>query len=221
VAAQRSPAPTGWGMVLAEGVVASLTAVLSLILGVPLRFVHVYAGDYLASALWLAGVAMLAANWRAAVESWQFDLRKALAAAALAIVLTLAVGAWANWETADLWMNAERWERFAALLPFLFVACFSEEAWLGPVRRGKCRVQRFGIFLGVRAALWLSIVLAYFELSSGQALLPILALPLAGFSVLQRLAADALRNRTGNAVGTAVFDAILAAWFVAAVFPIT
>jgi hypothetical protein len=52
-------------------------------------------------------------------------------------------------------------------------------------------------------------------------LILILFFALAGFWALQRLATDALRARTGSAIGAAVFGAILAAWFIAAIFPLT
>ena len=208
-------------LLLAEGGVASLSAVVLLTFGVPLRFLHIYAGDYLISALLIVSITVLALNGRSTRHAWNFRPRAMVAAAALAFTLTLAVGAWANWQTADLWLNAARWVRFWALWPFLIMISVAEETFLGPVFERKARAARFALFLGVRAALMLAILLAYFELSSGQALVPFLVVPLAGFSIVQRLAADALRTRTGDALGAAVFDAILAAWFIAAVFPIT
>jgi hypothetical protein len=56
---------------------------------------------------------------------------------------------------------------------------------------------------------------------SGQVLIPLLFVFLAAFSILQRLAADGVRRRTGSATAAILFSAILAAWFVAAVFPLT
>jgi hypothetical protein len=50
--------------------------------------------------------------------------------------------------------------------------------------------------------------------------LAILVALLAAFSMLQRLATDGLRRRTGSATAAALFGAILAAWFIAAVFPL-
>jgi hypothetical protein len=52
-------------------------------------------------------------------------------------------------------------------------------------------------------------------------LIPLLAVFLALFSIAQRLGADALRKRTGSAAAAILFSAILVAWFVAAVFPLT
>lgn len=118
-------------------------------------------------------------------------------------------------------MNAPRWARFAALLPVGYIFCFAEEVTLGPVGAGKNRAMRFGVFLIMRVELWLAILLAYYELESGRALLGVLVTGLAIFSVVQRLATDALRLRTGSATGAAGFGAILAAWLIAAVFPLT
>jgi hypothetical protein len=41
------------------------------------------------------------------------------------------------------------------------------------------------------------------------------------FSILQRVGTDAISRRTDSALGASVFNAILAAWFLAAVFPLT
>ena len=54
----------------------------------------------------------------------------------------------------------------------------------------------------------------------GHALLGVLVVGLGAFSFAQRLATDAVRLRTGSAAAAAVFGAILASWFVAAVFPL-
>jgi hypothetical protein len=43
---------------------------------------------------------------------------------------------------------------------------------------------------------------------------------LAAFSVAQRLGGDSVHRRTGSATAAATFDAILACWFIAAVFPL-
>jgi hypothetical protein len=49
----------------------------------------------------------------------------------------------------------------------------------------------------------------------------ILVTALAIFSIFQRLGTDALRHRTASAAAAALFNAILAAWFIAAAFPLT
>ncbi|HTX16678.1 MAG TPA: alpha/beta fold hydrolase [Candidatus Baltobacteraceae bacterium] len=216
-----SPARPSRALAAAEGAVGALAAVLVLSLGLPLRFLHLYAGSYLASLLLIDGVFLLALNWKAAKESWSVHVRPILASALLGFAVFLATGAWLNWQLADMWMNAPRWLRFAELLPIGFVVCFAEEVVLGAVEGGQRRALRYFIALVLRLELWLACLLAYYRLANGEVLILILFFGLAGFSLLQRLATDALRVRTGSAIGAALFGAILAAWFVAAIFPLT
>ena len=216
-----SPARPSRALAAAEGAVGALVAVLILSLGVPLRFLHLYAGDYLASLLLIDGLFLLLLNWKAVKGSWSPRARPILAAALLAFAILLATGAWLNWQLADMWMNAPRWLRFADLLPIACIFCFAEEVVLGAVPQGKPRALRYFIALVLRLELWLACLLAYCCLANAEVLILILFFALAGFSALQRLATDALRARTGSAIGGALFGAILAAWFVAAIFPLT
>jgi pimeloyl-ACP methyl ester carboxylesterase len=216
-----APVAPGRGLVLAEVAFAAMAAVLLLIVFVPLRFVHLYAGDYLASEAVIVAVVLLFLNRSAARAIFAPRFRQLLAAATLAVVTFLAFGAWFNWQISDLWLNAPRWLRFAELLPFACLFCYAEETVLGALGSGKSRAMRFCTFLALRLEIWLACVLGFFVLASGQILLPILVMQFAAFSMAQGLATDALLLRTRSATAAALFGAILAAWFVAAVFPIT
>jgi hypothetical protein len=211
------PAP----LALVEGVACAMAAVLILTVWVPLSFVDLYTGDYLASLLLIVGVLLLALNWKSARQVLGLHLRSVFVAALLGFAVMLGLGAWLNWQIADLWLNRPRWLRFAGLLPAAWIFCFAEEVMLGPVGKGRPRALRFAVSLALRAELWLACLFAYYALASGQVLILILVVSLALFSILERLASDALRLRTGSATAAAVFGAILAAWFIAAVFPLT
>jgi pimeloyl-ACP methyl ester carboxylesterase len=220
----RTDLPTAqprYPLVLVEGLACALAGTLVLILFTPLRFVHLYSGDYLASLVLIVGALLLALNWNVARESWSSRARPLIAAVLLGFAVILAFGAWLNWQLADMWLNAPRWVRFAELLPVAAIFCYAEEVVLGPVGAGRRRALRLAVFLTLRLELWLACLLAYYAFASGQVLILILVATLAGFSILQRLATDALRVRTGSATAAALFDAILAAWFIAAVFPLT
>jgi pimeloyl-ACP methyl ester carboxylesterase len=214
------PHPT-FLLAIAEFAVCSLVGVLILTLGTPLKVLHMYTGDYLASLLLIVGVMLIVLNWKDAKESLSFKLSRFLAAAALGFATFLAIGAWLNWQLDDAWLNAPRWIRFAALLPLLWIYSYAEEVVLGPVRIGKRRALRFAESLLLRLEMWIACAVAVYFLGSSQILLVILFTFLAMFSILQRVAADALRLRTGSATAAALFSAILAAWFIAAVFPLT
>ncbi len=208
-------------MLLAEVALGALAAVLILNLGVPLGFLRMFSGAYFVSLLLIVGLVLLILNFGFALEYMSVKPVRILGAGALGFATFLAIAAWMNWQLSDAWLNAPRWWRFAGILPFLWVYFFSEEVVLGPVQTGWERAQRFTVFLGLRLEIFLACLLGYYFLASGQVLLVILFVYLAIFSVLQRLACDALRARTGTATATALFGAILGAWFVASLFPIT
>jgi pimeloyl-ACP methyl ester carboxylesterase len=208
-------------LVLAEGAVCALAAVLILAAFIPLSVLHLYTGDYLASLLLISGILLLALNWKSADASQHWNPQRILPAAILGFVFMLAVGAWLNWRTAGVWLNGPRWLRFGAILPVAWLFCFAEEIVLGHVIRGRSRILRFFLFLSLRAEFWLACLFAYYALASSQVLILILVPSLALFSILQRLAADALRVRMTSPAAAALFSAILAAWFIAAVFPLT
>ncbi|MGH9714238.1 MAG: alpha/beta hydrolase [Candidatus Acidiferrales bacterium] len=208
-------------LALVEGTAFAFAAVLLLILGTPLKFLHMYTGDYLASLLLIVGVLFLLLNWKDAKANFSISIAQKTAALVLGLATILAFGAWLNWQLDDAWLNPPRWLRFAALLPILWIFSYAEEVMLGPVGAGKRRAFRFAIFLLLRLELWVACAVAAYSLASGQILLVILFTFLLAFSVLQRLATDALRIRVSSAPAAALFSAILAAWFIAAVFPLT
>lgn len=208
-------------LALAEGTAFAFAGVLILMVGTPLKFLRIYAGGYLASLLLIVGVLFLLLNWKAARANFSISVAQKIAALILGFATILAFGAWLNWQLTDAWLNAPRWLRFAALLPILWIFCYAEEVMLGPVGAGKRRAFRFAIYLLLRLELWAACAVAAYSLASGQILLVILFTFLLAFSILQRLATDALRARTGSAPAAALFSAILAAWFIAAVFPLT
>jgi pimeloyl-ACP methyl ester carboxylesterase len=208
-------------LLLIEGLICSGAAVLVLMLGVPLHFLHLYTGDYLASLLLIVGILMLILNFGFAMEYVFFAGKPLAAALVLGFAMFLAIGGWLNWQLDDAWLNTPRRLRFLGLLPITWIFCFAEEVVLGPPNHGTKRAARFAVFLTLRLELFLACCFAYYMLANGQVLIVILFMYLALFSILQRLATDALRVRTGSATAAALFGAILAAWFIAVVFPLT
>jgi pimeloyl-ACP methyl ester carboxylesterase len=211
----------GRTLILLEGIICALVGVLILILFVPLKFLHLYSGDYLASLLLIYGALMLILNRANARAAFSLDVATKIAAALLGIGTILAVGAWLNWQLTDGWLNAPRWLRFCALAPVLWIFAYAEEVVLGAVNSGRRRAVRFVLAMALRLEIWLVCVSACYELVSGQVLILLLVTALAVFSILQRLGTDALRRRTGSAPAAALFGAILGAWLIASVFPLT
>jgi pimeloyl-ACP methyl ester carboxylesterase len=212
------PAPI---LVIVEMVVCVLVAILILRFGVPLRFLHMYSADYLVSLLAIAGFVLLSLNLGFLMEYAWFKSAKLLAAALFGFATILAMGAWMNWQLTDGLPNGPRWMRFVGMLPFLYLYSFAEEVVLGPVKHGWPRTARFVLFGILRLEILLACVVGFYSLGNGQILLVLLAVFFMAFSILQRLATDAVRTHTGSATAAALFGAILAAWFVATIFPLT
>ena len=217
-------APSKGGPLLLRWHVAALFSVCVLKYIVPLRALRMFTGDYLASLLLLAGIVLCALTWKESKPAFAFPPRAMALAAAVGFAAFLGVGAWLNWQVTDAWMNGARWLRFGFLVPLLWPYCFAEEIALGGLPKPgehRRRIVRFVFFLLLRLILWLACVFALFLFPSGQILILLLGLYLAAFSILQRLGTDAIRRRTGSPAAAALFGAILDAWFIAVVFPLT
>jgi pimeloyl-ACP methyl ester carboxylesterase len=217
----KLPTRAGAGAILLRWAVAALFGVAILYYARPLWFLHLEAGDYLASLLLIAAIVALALDSKPAKAALHFEQQSLLMGILLGLATILVIGAWLNWQlTDDVWLNWPRWLRFAALFPVCWLYSLAEEATLGPPRDGPERVARFSLFLAMRFELWLACMLALFAFGKGEILLLLLVVYLAAFSVAQRLGGDSVHRRTGSATAAATFDAILACWFIAAVFPL-
>jgi len=209
--------------------VASVIIALLLQLWVPLRPVRLFSGDYLASFLLLIGLITIATTFKRAsgapplpsLQGWGgFSSRSLLASVLLAFAFFLAASWLLSWQLTDVWLNSARWLRFPWLLLPMFIYALAEEFALGPPRSGKADVfRRLGRALTLRLILLTAMTAALLLLNSNQILIPLLAHFMLLFSICQRLGADAIRRRAGG-MAAAVFSAILAAWYIAAVFPL-
>ena len=211
---------------------AALGGGLSYVL-VPLRVLRIFGGSLLASVLAIVGVIVLAYLWRAARAQHAAPLpsedQKGWAVgAALGLATVLAFSAWLGWQATDVWMNGARWWRFALLAPLLLLHSLAEEKALGWERSAEAgaanwggRLRRYFIFFLLRLMVLLAVALPLGGWQIERVLILLLTPYLVIFSVGQRLGADAVRRESGSLAAAAVFSAILAAWFIAGVFPIT
>lgn len=199
-----------------------LAAVFSaalLIPGIPLRMLHLYSADYLASFLSLTGLLLLVLLPREIRASFRGSAREILAAVILAVFVAVPFALWTNWQFADLWPNAPRALLILPLAAVTWPYFAAEEVALGPLcaRSGAARWLFFG---AMRLVLLGALALAYFGFKNGE-FLPVLMSPaFALVSLGQRAASDLLQRRAPSLAGAATLDAILAAWFLAATFPL-
>ncbi len=195
----------------------------------PLWFLRLATGDYLASFLllhcllfWLLQRKKIPAAG-AAISPAGKSPQAMAAGAALGLGVMLSLGWAISGEFGDLWLNSERAWRFLVMAPLLFPYFWMEESLLGeagaaPAERGA--FLRFTAFFLRRGILWLAMLAALLLLRGSDILVLVMGLVFFGFSLAQWLAGNALRRRWLCEEGPAAFNAILAAWFLAAVFPL-
>jgi pimeloyl-ACP methyl ester carboxylesterase len=204
---------------LLQVAVVSALVVLALCIKVPLRWLHIFQGDYLVSFFCLGGIALLAWNWKLAVQSRISSLRPILTAAFAAIALILLFGAWFDLSSYEAWLTLQKWLRFPAVALLFFPWLLAEEILLGPTA-SHSRWRRLALALGFRALAWSAMAAALFLLHSGEILLVLLSAYFAIFFVLERMAAGVVRRETHSPVAAAFFGAILFAGLALAIFPV-
>ena len=197
----------------------SLLAVALLRWFVPFNFLRVFQGGYLASFLFLIGMAMLVfhrENFPA--PKTFFDASTAFGSAA-AILLFLLFAAWFELTFYEAWLTPARWLRFPLLVLLFLPYHLAEESFLG-IPSANSRLRRLLYFFAYRGILWLILVVAILYLHSAQFAFVLLVIYFVLFSLLQRLATDVIRDRTRSVPAAAVFGAILLTAFVLAILPI-
>jgi pimeloyl-ACP methyl ester carboxylesterase len=196
----------------------------------PLRVLHLFEGDYLASFLLVLGVVLLVLHWnslRGLFSTGTTDGQPArptyftlLAAGFAAFLLHFLVTAWIDLAFSEAWITAARWTRFAPLFIAVLPYHVAEEYLLGPTAPGKGSRRLLAALL-LRLTAWGAIVAGIFLLHSGEVLLVLLAPSFGLFCVLQRWGMNVVREVTASPAATALFGAILLAGFCLVVFPTT
>jgi pimeloyl-ACP methyl ester carboxylesterase len=198
----------------------SVLIVLVLRIGIPLKAIRIFQGDYLASFLLLFGVLLLtlhSSHLRSALSNFP---RHLLAAGFAGILLLLIITAWFDLTFYEAWLTPAKWARFPFLLAGLLPYHFAEEALLGPAENGK-RWRRLALALILRFISWGALMGSVLILHNGEILMGLLALYMAVFNLIQRSGMDIVRTETGSVAATALFGAILQAGFCLVIFPLT
>lgn len=221
--ASNGAAPLSLRALYVRLMLAAIAAAVLLIPGVPLRGLHLYSADYVASFLALAGLILLVLLPDSSRARIHFDRRAHFAAILFALIALFAFGFWLNWQMTSFLPNATRAWRILPLAlvtwPFFAAEELALKAAVSPASRHAAR-DRWLLFLGSRGVLLGVLILGYFGFANSE-FLPILIAPfMFVISCAQRWGSDLLRARTGSILAGAAFNAILAAWFFAAVFPL-
>jgi dienelactone hydrolase len=189
--------------------------------GHPLSFLRLADGDYLASVLLLATVWLLPVLRRPPwVRSWREAGIKIAVALGLAAYLLLVGGSFLTWQLYDIWPTPGRFARALLLTLILLPYALGEELLVRT-----CGKQVGGKPLGVRfiwrLGLLTAIVYGAGALESGAGMLVLLVMPITVLSIVQHFFSEAVYRALGSTHAAAVFNAVLLAWFLATVFPLS
>jgi hypothetical protein len=198
----------------------SLLTMLVLQLGIPLKAIRLFQGDYLASFVFLLGALLAGLHWSSVRKPLANSSRYVLAAALAGIILFVLLSAWLDLTFFEAWLTPAKWARFPFLVLVLFPYLLAEETLLGPAERGN-RGRRLALALTLRLISWGALMAGVLVLRNGEILMGLLAMYLGLFNLIQRSAMDIVHNETGSAAASALFGAILLAGFCLVIFPLT
>jgi pimeloyl-ACP methyl ester carboxylesterase len=193
-------------------------------------------GSYLTTCLLISGVALFFLVVRRDT-AFVWTARGVFAAVVLALIFGVAAKGWlagsfADMESSVSWhvwlettarsflLTTPRWLRLAPAAIAVFPYFLAEETALGPRLPG-ANWRRFALFVALRFELWAAMIFAYFLTMNGEVLIGLLLPSFMLVSVLQHYGSEVIRRRTGSPAAAAIFGAIIAAWFIVSVFPLT
>jgi pimeloyl-ACP methyl ester carboxylesterase len=208
-----------WRMLLELALVSFATVGL-LHYGVPLRMLHLFEGDYLASFFLVAGILLLSLHGKAALKPFAVKWPLLLGAGLGAIVLQLLFTGWLQLTITGAWMTLDRWKRFPLFFVAAFVFLYALEVILGRVAQGAER-KRLLLSLGLVGLVWVALIFGVMVLHSGAILLLLLAPYFLVLFVLLRMGAQLVRRNSGSALAAALFGAIILAGFCLVLFPVS
>jgi pimeloyl-ACP methyl ester carboxylesterase len=220
-AEQKKPVRLSKAAIIVPWGVAALLALSIVSFWYPRKLFPLYGGGYLACFLLWMGIAVALLFGKQLRGLFDHGYRPVLAATVLGLLVILGLGAWLNWQLTEvLWISRVRWFYFVPLVLANLPYALAEEGVLGPPAASR-QIERFATFVALRLILWLALLAGILIFLSGQVLMALLAPFFITVSLGQRVGGDALRRRTGSSAAAAIFSAILAAWLMTAVFPLS
>jgi pimeloyl-ACP methyl ester carboxylesterase len=216
--AAAKPLPT-WRLVL-EVAAVSLAVIALLHYWIPLKVLHLFEGDYLASFFLLAGLLLFSLHGKRAQRAFPTKWTLLLGAAFSALVLCLLITGWLQLTITGSWLTIDRWKRFPLYFVAAWVFLYAFEVLLGKVQEG-ARRKHLLLSLGLLCLVWLALTFGVIALHSGAILLVLLAPYFLVLFVLMRLGAQLVRMQSGSPLAASVFSAILITGFCLVIFPVT
>jgi dienelactone hydrolase len=206
-----------WRGVL-EVIVLSLAAVYVLHSWQPLRVLHLFEGDYLASFFLIVGLGLMALHWREARAQLRASPSLLLGATLAGFLFHFLVTGWFELTATSAWLTLARWERFPLFFAASFLFLFALELLAGPVSH---TLARYGQWVLLVVLAWHSLVLGVFHLKTGEILLVLLSPYFALQFLLFGMGVQLVRRQAGSPTSAAVIGAILLAGFCLVLFPLS
>jgi pimeloyl-ACP methyl ester carboxylesterase len=201
-----------------EFTLISAAVVYALHFAIPLRVLHLYQGDYLASFFLLTGVALLLLHPKLAYQQFRTRLEAIGGALIGGIVLLLLPTGWLDLTITEAWLTQPRWIRFPLFALATFIFLYAIEILIGPVKDARYRTA-FSLLLILIA--WGILTLGVIYLHSAQFLLVLLSPYFALFFLSARSGARLVRRYTASATAAALFGAIILSGLFLVLFPLS
>jgi len=216
---KRAAGTPSWPRAILEFAGISAGVVVLLRQGIPLKGMHAFEGDYLASFFLLVGMALLLMHGNLARGQFRTKGAALRGAALSGFLLYLLLTGWLQLTLAGVWPTLARWIRFPFYFMGAFLFLFMLEVLAGPMVEGR-RAKRFGVWIGMVMLAWLALAGGILYLHSGEILLALLSVYFAAVFIGLELGAGLVRKTTGSATAAALFGAILLAGICQVIFPL-
>ena len=200
-----------------------VSAVTLVLLGhwIPLRILHLFEGDYLASFFLLVGMGLVLLHLKPARDGLRTPGGLLVGAIVAALLLHLLVTGWIALTSTGTWLIWQRWARFPLFLLATFLFLYGLEIIVGPIVPAGKASTRFAFWCLLIVLSWLALTAGLFYLRSGE-ILPVLLSPyFALVLLLSGLGIQLVRRVSGSSPAAAIFGAILLAGFCLVLFPLS
>jgi Alpha/beta hydrolase family len=184
----------------------------------PLRMIHLFEGDYLASFFLMVGVGLIVLHMKVALHSFRSSTAVVLGSFFAALLLHFLITGWFELTATGSWLTVKRWERFPLFFLAAFVFFYGLELLAGPVENWRSRYF-FWILLVMLS--WLALAAGVLYLKTGEVLLVLLSPYFALQYLLSGLGIQLVRRESGSPTAAALFGAILLAGFCLVLFPLS
>ena len=184
----------------------------------PLKSLHLFEGDYLASFFLLLGFSLILVHFAIARKLAPVSAGVFASTALAALLLHFLITGWFELTATSAWLTLERWVRFPLFAVTTFLFFYGLEVLAGPPNSWR---SRFAYWFSLVVLAWLPLAFGVLFLKSGEILLVLLAPYFALFFLLCGAGIHLVRRLTGSPTAAAVFGAILFAGFCLVLLPVS